>query len=371
MYDRNLVLESVKELVGYSPDLGREVTGDLVAGDPLSQVDKKHPLITHTNNEAIKPRLESYPDFLQRVRQESILEAVQDLFDYKSVNQSVKQLISDVKGIFGDKLTFDQAAFIGTGFVGHRIKALRNSSRAVIINRLGLNLLNPQDVTLYIFRGEDFTRENAFATIPVSYTGNGTYKWFDVDQRLTFVEDNEAYYFGFFEEDLGAEGNTYMTRPFDFAKSCGSCNVYDANRFRTWNPFIGIFPVTADPLTGEVTGTNKKTYGINLGFSIECDVTAILLTQRRQIARLAIEKMVIRHLSELVNSVEIGKIPDRTRALAEMAIQGSFTPSGSYIKGTGLLEKYRSVIEKTSFEFSGIGNDCLKCDKSHGILRWT
>src|SRR5690606_9810584 len=144
---------------------------------------------------------------------------------------------------------------------------------------------------IYVFKGEDFTKSNAIQVTPVDYTGSGNYKWTNFEARLTFVEDTEAFYVGFFEEDLAETGNTYFTRPFDFTKSCGSCNAYDNARYKSWNPFISIFPFTADPVTGQVTGTNKRTYGINLSFTIECDVTSILLSNRGQVGRLALEKM--------------------------------------------------------------------------------
>ncbi len=369
MFDRATIIEDLEKLVGYSEDIPRGVTGDLVATDPFSQVDKKHPLIIHKNIEAAKVVEESYPDYLRRIRQESILEAVQDLFDYKSINKSVKQTLTDVKGIFGDRLAHETAGFLEGNFVGHRIRANKYGSRAVFLNRIGLNLLNDQEgLDIYVFKGENFDRDNPYAKFTLNYSGKG-YKWSDVNARLTFVEERETYYIGYFEDDLGT--NTYLTRPFDFTKSCGSCSPHDHARFTSWNKYIGVFPIKMNPGTEEIVGTNKKTYGLNLSFTVECDVTATLLSNRRQIARLAVEKMVIRHLNELVNTNEINKISDRSRSLASMALEGSITNTGSRVKGTGLLHKYIEIVEQASFELSGIGDDCLHCDKTSGILRWT
>lgn len=374
MFNREAVVEKIESIIGYSSSTQYGVSNpDILASDSLRQIDRKNPLTNHKNLFATYPKDQdyaSYEDYLESIRRESILEAIQSLFQYKQLNTLSKSLLTDVSGIYGEKLSIDSPSVPGSNFVGYRVRSRERGYRMMRLTRLGLSLTNAQTLDIYVFKTPySFDPSDAYASRTVNYTKGGNFEWVDIeDVIMSFSDDNDEYYIGYYEDDIA--GNSYMTRSYDFSRPvCGSCNQQDKLKYKTWSPYLNFFPVSVDPDTYEVEATNKVTYGLNFSFSVECDVTPILLRNTDQIATLAVEMAVIRHLKEIYHSTEINKEADRLKANAHFALYGEWTTSGTQPLNKGLLKEFEKTLEATSFELSGLGDKCLGCNK-HGILKW-
>ena len=258
--------------------------------------------------------------------------------------------------------------------VGFEIEPIRAEGVTMKIEKIGLQFTgNIGDVKMYLFHSskaepvwtKTFTYDNA----------NGSYMWFDAEEFLPYMTNGTnsggAWYLVYYQPNLPSYmeavnfGRDWSREP------CGTCNKGDIalynlmTRFVTLSPFCVNAPDWDEKLwdVQSMLYTNTNNYGINLLFSMGCDVSDIMIAERLNFAsaiQLQVASDALRALAmnPEVNVNRVQYNADRDNILYET------DGNGQGIKGlNGDLEKAYKAL---SFDTKGLSVVCLAC-KNKGI----
>lgn len=256
--------------------------------------------------------------------------------------------------------------------VGFEIEPLRAEGVTMKIEKIGLQFTgNVGPVTMYLFHS---SKAEPVWTKTFDYTNEkGSYMWFDAEEvYLPYVNDSVnaggSWYLVYYQASLPSYmeavnfGRDWSREP------CGTCNKGDAQLYQTLSKYINLSPfyVAVDDWDGNLWDiqsmvyTNTNNYGINLTFSLGCDLSDIMIAERLNFAnviQLQVASDALRTLA-LNPEVAVNRVQynaDRDNILYET------DGNGQGIRGlNGDLERAYKAL---SFDTKGLSPVCLTCTK--------
>lgn len=256
--------------------------------------------------------------------------------------------------------------------VGFEIEPLRAEGVTMKIEKIGLQFTgNVGAVTMYLFHS---SKAEPVWTKTFDYTNEkGSYMWFDAEELyLPYVNGTVnaggSWYLVYYQASLPSYmeavnfGRDWSREP------CGTCNKGDAQLYQTLSKYINLSPfyVAVDDWDGNLWDiqsmvyTNTNNYGINLTFSLGCDLSDIMIAERLNFAnviQLQVASDALRTLA-LNPEVSVNRVQynaDRDNILYET------DGNGQGIRGlNGDLERAYKAL---SFDTKGLSPVCLTCTK--------
>lgn len=309
----------------------------------------------------------------------SFLDARTDAGIKKVITRFVQDKVTnyETKSIIDRRTLFDGAGRLNERLesrgklVGFEINPIRSGAVTMRLEKLGIQFTgNTGDITFYLFHSS--------SALPVwsktvKYTKtNGTFMWFDLGEvDLPYRSDDTnaggSWYFVYNQKELPPYMDAInFTR--DWSKGpCPTCNRGDAQLFRemgkyyTISPFLVDIPDNWDHTLWDISQnvyTNTSNYGINLQFSIGCDLTDFFVQNRMMFAPVIQKQVAVDCLRELALNPEVNV--NRVQANAgRNDILYETDGNGQGVKGlTGELEKAYKALE---FDTQGMDRICLTC----------
>lgn len=422
MYRLNDIVNSFRGLVGWESE-GESLTTDNTASDSGLYFQEAHPLLTLRAIKGIMPedyseRYETYSKIKtyskgDRVRQytsivyislvddnkgNDVLETAywaeyDPLNDYLSelATRGIKKVATTfirdkVIGMETKNIIDRRCLFDGTGridakipnsgkIVGFEITPLRAGGITTKIEKIGLQFYgNVGEVTMYLFHS---SKREPVWTKTFNYTkDNGTFLWFDVEETFLPYVNSEvnaggSWYLVYNQSELPSymEGINFGR---DWSREpCGTCNKGDLALWRLMTRYVEFSPfyVSVDNWDGQLWDianniyTNTLNYGINVMFSVGCDLTDTMIASRLDFAnaiQLQVASDSLRTLA-LNPEVSVNRVQynaDRNNILYET------DGDGQGIKG--LAGDLNRAFKALSFDMKGLDDICLAC-KSKGV----
>ena len=422
MYRLNDIVNSFRGLVGWECEGEKNLSSDITASDSGLYFQEAHPLLTLRAIKGIMP--EEYPlhyDGYDKTKtynkgdkvryytgtiyislvdnnSEDVLETAywaefNPLTDYLSelTTRGIKKVATTfirdkVIGMETKNIIDRRCLFDGTGrieakipnkgkIVGFEITPLRAGGITTKIEKIGLQFYgNVGEVTMYLFHS---SKREPVWTKTFNYTkDNGTFLWFDVEETFLPYVNSEvnaggSWYLVYNQSELPS----YM-ESINFGRDwsrepCGTCNKGDLALWRLMTRYVEFSPfyVSVDNWDGQLWDianniyTNTLNYGINVMFSVGCDLTDTMIASRLDFAnaiQLQVASDSLRTLA-LNPEVSVNRVQynaDRNNILYET------DGDGQGIKGlTGDLNR---AFKALSFDMKGLDDICLAC-KSKGV----
>lgn len=422
MYRLNDIVNSFRGLVGWESE-GESLSAGNTASDSGLYFQEAHPLLTLRAIKGIMPedyseRYETYSKTKtyskgDRVRQytsiiyislvddnkgNDVLEAdywaeYDPLNDYLSelTTRGIKKVATTfirdkVIGLETKNIIDRRCLFDGTGridakipnsgkIVGFEITPLRAGGITTKIEKIGLQFYgNVGEVTMYLFHS---SKREPVWTKTFNYTkDNGTFLWFDVEDTFLPYVNGEvnaggSWYLVYNQSELPSymEGINFGR---DWSREpCGTCNKGDLALWRLMTRYVEFSPfyVSVDNWDGNLWDianniyTNTINYGINVMFSVGCDLTDTMIASRLDFAnaiQLQVASDSLRTLA-LNPEVSVNRVQynaDRNNILYET------DGDGQGIKG--LAGDLNRAFKALSFDMKGLDDICLAC-KSKGV----
>lgn len=309
-----------------------------------------------------------FTQFLLRKQQQAISEALDDCFDEKKTRSIVKTIFSETSLFSGPGRVSNKVINRGS-FVGLRIEVADSRGLLALISRIGVQLSMAVDFDIYVFHS---SQVNAIATIPVSFTTPNNFQWVDAATELRyFSEDHDSggqFFVGYFQDDISSA--QALIKEYDWSRRpCVSgCDPYNASLYDTWSPYVSITPFSV--ASGHLNGDNlpnldyasfdySNNYGLNLNFTVRCDLTGFIKENEQLLRRPIALKWALLMINEIAYNVRSTKISERTKTLALMEMDAK--------KADSLVNKYDQAIKALSFDFSNLDDSCLNCNNKYGI----
>ena len=419
MYRLTDIVEAFKGLVGWEPE-GTSIDQSIQSSESGLFFQEAHPLLTLRAMRGIMPDdfINRYPAFsvgnsyakgdIATKNGQAFKSLVDDneaeptdttawepydiLTDYleelesRGIKKAVTRFIRDkvigmeTKNIVDRRCLFDQTGNInnrvqnGSKIVGFELTPLRVMGVTTKLEKLGLQFVgNVGDITMYLFHSSK--KEYVWKKTYNFTKSNGTFMWFDLEEFLPYVNNDinagGSWYLVYYQPNLP----DYM-EAINFGRDwsrepCGNCNKGDLVLYRTMSRYIEVSPFYVvddawDETLWDIASMmydNTNNYGLNLMFSIGCDVSDTMIAERLNFAnvvQLQVASDALRTLA-LNPEVAVNRVQynaDRDNILYET------DGNGQGIKGlNGDLEKAYKAL---SFDTRGLDDVCLTC-KSKGL----
>lgn len=314
-----------------------------------------------------------FSDWLQTKTEASILKAVESYYSVQLADRTVKNLLES-------KVLFDGAGRLvdvvrnTNSLVGFEIIPIRAEGVTLKVEKIGLQFNKNGRFNLYLMHNSS---PQPIKVIPVDYTKNGGMQWIDMqDLYLPYISDDTdaggSWFLCYSQKELPGDMQA-VEKNRDWSKEpCPTCSRIDYLNWQAWSKYLEIHPFkTPAPDTVEMWDvqnnvyTYTTNYGLNLKVTMECDLTDILIAQRKafqNVIGLQVAADMIREFAYNPN-FRINRMQQnfsRNELLYEL--DGDSTSN----KKGGILYRLDKAMEALRIDTTGINRICIPC-RNDGI----
>ena len=334
-----------------------------------------------TNNTGKEPEaspedwthVDLFSEWLEEKTAASILKAVESYYSVQLADRTVKNLLES-------KVLFDGAGRLvdvvrnTNSFVGFEIIPIRAEGVTLKVEKIGVQFNKNGKFNLYLMHNSS---PQPIKVIPVDYTKNGGMQWIDMeDLYLPYISDNTdaggSWFLCYSQKELPSDMQA-VEKNRDWSKEpCPTCSRIDYLNWQAWSKYLEIHPFkTPAPDTIEMWDvqnnvyTYTTNYGLNLKVTMECDLTDILIAQRKSfqnVIGLQVAADMIREFAYNPN-FRINRMQQnfsRNELLYEL--DGDSTSN----KKGGILYRLDKAMEALRIDTTGINRICIPC-RNDGI----
>lgn len=334
-----------------------------------------------TNNTGKEPEaspedwthVDLFSEWLEEKTAASILKAVESYYSVQLADRTVKNLLES-------KVLFDGAGRLvdvirnTNSLVGFEIVPIRAEGVTLKIEKIGVQFNQDGKFNLYLMHTSN---PQPIRVIPVDYTKKGGMQWIEVqDLYLPYMsEDTDAggSWFLCYNQNELPDGMKAIEKNRDWSKEpCPTCSRIDYINWQAWSKYLEIHPFkTPAPETVEMwdVQTNVYTYttnyGLNLKVTMECDLTDILISQRKAFQNVIGLQMAADMIREFAYNpnFRINRMQQnfsRNELLYELDGDSTSTKKG------GILYRLDKAMEALRIDTTGINRVCIPC-RNDGI----
>jgi hypothetical protein len=307
-----------------------------------------------------------YSNYFRRKLEYAYVESVRQVIDKKiGYNAQGKTVVNNIV-LYDGKGVSDQVEKRGR-FVGYKISVLRPNMKFKL-HKMAIQLSEAQELDIYIFQANNPT---AISVQTIDFTTPFKMTEFALDE-VTFGSELEGndYTIGYYEEDLVGYA---VKRDIDLiSPKVGCCNQLSYGYFQKYSPYVDIKPmyVNSDNLVDreqswsyqEENIINGNNFGMNINFTVQCDVTDLLIQQKKLFKTLITQQLVVLVLKDLINSTRTNTMADNLRGLVltNGTIQG-------FVKTEE--DRLKNRLDAVSLDITSLDSVCLPNDRSRFKIR--
>jgi len=317
---------------------------------------------------------------LREIKESAINRMVTEFVNLFKINTN------NVSTSFSKTLLSKQAIYVSTArvrdlevkrgrFCGVQVTPARFEGINFIIDRIGLHFNAVQtNLPIYLYHSSSI---EPLAIWNITTVSNNRIYWFtpDADNVLSYYNElhdmGGSFYIGYYEDDLAGQA---IVKKYDYSGrtysgyGCSSCNAQDTKAYRNWSRFADVKSFTALPAddapnifdVGSIGNDINNNYGLNLSFSVQCDITQILIDNRLLFAD-ALNKYIALDLAKVMGTnTQTDATSAKIRVLAIKAMQKDG------IANVGLEEETKRAVMAVNIDFSNMNTPCLP-KKNNGV----
>ena len=312
-------------------------------------------------------------DYLASITERGIKKAIVKVVNEKIIGLESKNLVD--RRVLFDGAGRKEARTPNRGnLVGFEITPVRTQGITTTLNKVGIQMYgNVGDVKLYLFHS---SQPEPIATKVITINkSNGTFMWVDLDWVLPYVND-----------EINAGGSWYVVynqaalppymESINFGRDwsrepCGTCNKGDLQLYRLMQRYVTLSPFYVamsgwDETLWDVEDniyTPADNYGLNMMFTMACDVTETLIAEKFQFANLIQLQVATEALREIATNPEVAvnrtqSNVDRNNVLFEVFGDGQGV--------RGMQGELTRAYKAIAVDLKGLDPLCMTC-KNKGI----
>lgn len=247
---------------------------------------------------------DAFSEWLETKTKASILNAIKSFWTEKLEDKAAKNILES-KVLFDGAGRMTEAIIPTNNLVGFEIVPIRAKGVTLKIEKIGLQFNQAGVVRVYLMHSSqaEAMKIGTNPFVDLTYNKPGSLQWFELtDLFLPYLSnDNDAggSWFLCYDQRELPEGMRAINKDRDWSASpCASCSRTEYLNFQTWSKYLEIHPFKTQPERGAIEGgffaesptlwdvaanlyTYTQNYGINLQITLECDVTDLILEQKR------------------------------------------------------------------------------------------
>lgn len=329
-------------------------------------------------------RFDQFSEWLEQKTQASILKAIRTFWDEKMSDKTAKNILES-KALFNGTGRITDLIPSGTNLVGFELVPIRANGITLKIEKIGLQMTGQGPVTLYLMHS---SRMDPVKIITLDRIRNAGMQWFDQnDLFLPYLSDETdaggSWYLVYKQGDLDPTVQAINKNKDWSAKPCSTCDASETANWRVWSRFMEVHPFKTSqfkgwdfnddfnddflvqPLFMWDVATNLYTYnqnwGINLQISIECDITDIVLEQRRAFQNIIGLQVGIDMLREMAYNPNFN-IGRTQQNFSRQDIMYEIDGDSQGYKKSGLVYNFNKAMEAVKLDTTAMSKVCFPCN---------
>jgi len=332
--------------------------------------------LTPETNPTQWERFDAFSEWLETKTNASVLKAIRSFWDSKMADNQMRNILES-KTLFNGTARIKNLLPNGSNFVGFELVPIRANGVTLKIDKIGLQFTGTQDVTLYLYHS---SRNQPIKTETFTRTRDGGMQWFDVaDFLLPYSSsdiDSGGSWYLVYDQSAVSVGQA-ISKDKDWSKRpCGTCDRNEVSAYRIWSKYLEVHPfkIASDQLVGgaiwDVANnlyTYETNYGLNLQVTIECDITDIIIQQKKAFQNIIGLQVAIDMLREFAYnpSYKIGRA-QQNPGFTKMEILYELDGDSQSYKKSGLGYDFTNAMEAVSLDVKNMSRVCTPC-KNGGV----
>lgn len=335
-----------------------------------------HPLLTLDNVISIAPKFEGceeqFSDWLKMKTEASILKAVETFYSTKLADKTIRNILES-KALFDGAGRLTDVVRNTNSLVGFEIVPVRADGATLKIEKIGLQFNMNGNFNLYLFHSSS---PEPIKTIEVEYTKNGGIQWLDADMHLPYMSESTdaggSWFLCYNQKEL-PEGMMAIEKNRDWSKEpCRSCSSSEYASWQAWSQYLEVHPFKT-PAPSEMKMwdiednlyTYTTNYGLNLKVTMECDLTDIIIEQRRSFQNVIGLQVAADMIREFAYNPNF-RINRMQQNFSRNELLYELDGDSQGYKKSGILYRLEKAMEALVIDTTGINRVCMPC-KSNGI----
>lgn len=309
-------------------------------------------------------------DFIRHLTEQAIKNAAMRFVREKVIGMETRNIIEKRTFFDGAGRIADTIPNKGR-LVGFEVVPLREGGISMKLEQVGLQFLgNTGNVKLYLFHS---SHPEPLWTMDCNIEqNNGTFVWKALqDKFLTYYDPRTnaggSWYLVYYQNELP----TYM-EAVNFARDwsrepCATCNKGDVQLYRELTKYATVSPFCVD-VPADWNGTlwnianniytNTLNYGLNLQFSIGCDLTDFITSQRMLFADVLQKQVAYESLRAIALNPNV-RVNRNQANVGRDNILYELDGNGQGVKG--LSGDLAAAYKALSIDTKGLDKVCLGC----------
>lgn len=332
--------------------------------------------LTPETNPTQWERFDPFSEWLENKTQASVLKAIRSFWDSKMVDNKMRNILES-KTLFNGTARIKNLVPEGSNFVGFELVPIRANGVTTKIEKIGLQFTETQDVTLYLYHS---SRTQPIKTQTFTRTRDGGMQWFDVTDFLLPYSSSEidsgGSWYLVYDQTAVSTGHA-ISKDKDWSKKpCGTCDRDEVFSYRIWSKYLEVHPfkIASDQVVGgaiwDVANnlyTYETNYGLNLQLTIECDITDIIIQQKKTFQNIIGLQVAIDMLREFAYnpSYKIGR-KQQNPGMDKMSILYELDGDSQSYKKSGLGYQFSEAMKAVSIDIKNMSRVCTPC-KNGGV----
>ena len=319
-------------------------------------------------------RFDQFSEWLEQKTQASILKAIRTFWDEKMSDKTAKNILES-KALFNGTGRITDLIPPSDNLVGFELVPIRANGITLKIEKIGLQMTGQGPVKLFLMHS---SRMDPVKIITLDRIRNSGLQWFDQnDLFLPYLSDETdaggSWYLVYKQMDLDPTVQAINKNKDWSAKPCSTCDASETANWRVWSRFLEVHPFKTSQF--EVDGesqpelwdvaTNLYTYtqnwGINLQISIECDITDIVLEQRRAFQNIIGLQVGIDMLREMAYNPNFN-IGRTQQNFSRQDIMYEIDGDSQGYKKSGLVYNFNIAMEAVKLDTTVMSKVCFPCN---------
>lgn len=317
-----------------------------------------------------------FSEWLKTKTEASIMKAVESYYSAQLSGRTAKNLLESKTLFDGAGRLVDTTRNTGS-LVGFEIVPIRAEGVTLKIEKIGLQFNKNGAVRLYLMHSSspDPVRE-----IEVEYTKSGGMQWLEMaDLYLPYAsEDTDAggsWFLCYSQKEI-ADDMLAVEKNRDWSKGpCLTCSRREYMDWQAWSRYLEIHPFKVPAPDGDVTMwdverniyTYRTNYGLNLKVTMECDLTDILVGQRRAFQNVIGLQVAADMLREFAYNPNF-RLNRTQQNFSRNELLYELDGDSTSMKKGGLLYRLDKAMEAVRIDTTGLSRVCLPC--SNGGIRY-
>jgi hypothetical protein len=325
-------------------------------------------LTPDSNTDSWEP-FDAFSEWLEQKTMASILKAIGSFWSEKISSKTAKNILES-KTIFNGTGRITDLIPNESNFVGFEITPMRANGVVTKLEKIGLQFTGTDEIKVYLMHSSQVepVKEATFQR-----TKSGSMEWFDLQDWFlpyssTSIDTGGSWYLVYDQSAL--ETSQAVRKDKDWSKKpCTTCDTQEVAYYDIWSKYIEFHPFKIAGVSSESPEmwdvsknlyTYSSNYGLNLQLTIECDVTDLIVQQKKAFQNVIGYQVAADMLREFAYNPSF-RINRSQLNFSRMELLYELDGDSQSYKKSGLVFSLAESMKAVKLDFTNMSRICFQC----------